>query len=355
MTTQIVEYSKTEAALADLSQRYKGVVFDVATRDGMMTAIKGRAELRNYRVSLEKLRVELKAPALERTRLIDAEAKRITAELVAMEEPIDEAIKTEETRKEREKAEREEKERQRVAEINEQIAAIGNTPAALVGKPSGEVAEALSGLGAVAIDERFAEFKPLAQAAKARAMTALQQLLDGALAQEQQQRDAQARAEAERLELARLRREQQEREAAETERVAAQQRADADARAQLAAEQKAAQDKIDARDKAAKDARDKADAEARAARELADQEAKAARDAEAKRQADEAATLKAQRDKAEVERREIERLQNELLDGADMLRKFVERFGKRREFAAVVKAINAHLNKDVAEQAALRG
>ncbi len=31
MTIEIVEYSKTEAALSDLAQRYKGVIFAVAT------------------------------------------------------------------------------------------------------------------------------------------------------------------------------------------------------------------------------------------------------------------------------------------------------------------------------------
>ena len=52
--TAIAEYNATAAALADLEHRYKGVVFDVATREGMATAIKGRAELRGYRVALEK-------------------------------------------------------------------------------------------------------------------------------------------------------------------------------------------------------------------------------------------------------------------------------------------------------------
>ena len=79
MTTEIVEYSKTEAALADLAQRYKGVIFDVATLPGMMTARKGRAEIRGYRVALEKTRIEIKAPALKRTQQIDSEARRITA------------------------------------------------------------------------------------------------------------------------------------------------------------------------------------------------------------------------------------------------------------------------------------
>ena len=36
--TAVAEYSKTAAALSDLADRYRGVVFDVATRDGMSWA-----------------------------------------------------------------------------------------------------------------------------------------------------------------------------------------------------------------------------------------------------------------------------------------------------------------------------
>jgi len=100
---EIAEYSKTQAALNELAQRYKNVVFDVTKKEGMAMALKGRAEIRGYRVALEKKRVEIKAPALERCKLIDSEAKRITAELVALEDPIDEQIKKEEARKEEER------------------------------------------------------------------------------------------------------------------------------------------------------------------------------------------------------------------------------------------------------------
>lgn len=103
MSTAIQEYSKTDAALAELAQRYKGVLFDVSTREGMQTAVKGRAEIRGYRVALEKTRKEIKAPALERCNLIDSEARRITRELESLELPIDEQIKAEETRKELER------------------------------------------------------------------------------------------------------------------------------------------------------------------------------------------------------------------------------------------------------------
>lgn len=100
---KIVEYNETAAAIAVLREKYC-TVFDVTTTKGMTAARETRAEVKGYRVTLEKVRVELKAPALERTRLIDAEAKRITAELLAIEEPIDETIKAEERRKEEEKA-----------------------------------------------------------------------------------------------------------------------------------------------------------------------------------------------------------------------------------------------------------
>lgn len=87
MEYQIAEYNQTAAALAELRTRYVRP-YDVSTTAGMTEAKAARAEIRGYRVALEKTRVEIKAPALERTRLIDAEAKRITAELLAIEEPI---------------------------------------------------------------------------------------------------------------------------------------------------------------------------------------------------------------------------------------------------------------------------
>lgn len=100
MTTAIVEYSQTEAALSELAHRYKGVVYDVTTPAGMSDARKGRAEVRSYRVALEKTRVEIKGPALKHCQLIDSEARRITTELCLLEDPIDDQIRREENKKE---------------------------------------------------------------------------------------------------------------------------------------------------------------------------------------------------------------------------------------------------------------
>lgn len=101
--TEIIEYRETSAALALLRERY-AAPFDVTTASGMIAAKAARAEVRGYRVALEKTRAAIKKPVLAKAKMIDAEAKRITAELLAIESPIDAAIKEEERMKAEEKA-----------------------------------------------------------------------------------------------------------------------------------------------------------------------------------------------------------------------------------------------------------
>lgn len=100
MTTTIAEYSATEAALTELAKQYKGITFVVTEPKGMAEAKAARARLRDYRVSLEKTRVEIKAPALKISQEIDSEARRIREALEALENPIDAMIKEEENKKE---------------------------------------------------------------------------------------------------------------------------------------------------------------------------------------------------------------------------------------------------------------
>jgi colicin import membrane protein len=114
----IAEYRPTEAALADLRTRYGAVVYDVTDPKTMVLAKAARKELRDVRVALEAERVRIKAPSLQRSRDIDSEAKRITVEIEALEDPIDAQIKAEEGRKAAEKEAAEQAERDRVAAIN---------------------------------------------------------------------------------------------------------------------------------------------------------------------------------------------------------------------------------------------
>lgn len=205
---QIVEYSQTAAALSLLRGKYHGVLFAVATPPGMRQAREARAEIKGYRVDLEKLRQELKAPALERCRLIDEEAKRITAALVTLENPIDDQIKAEETRKENERQAKEEAERARVAKIRDWIGKLQSAPALNVNKPSTEIRAAIEQVKAYELKlTDFMEFFAEATAAKAEAIHALE-----ALATDTEAKEAEARKlAAEREELARLRAESEAR------------------------------------------------------------------------------------------------------------------------------------------------
>jgi len=192
---KIAEYSVTAAALGQLRAKYERVLFPVTTTPGMKDAIAARAELRGLRIGLESMRKEIKAPALERTRLIDAEAKQITAELVALEDPIHAQIKAEENRKEAEKAERDRIAAERKAAIMAKIDAIRSIPMAMAGESSSEIDAEINGLRAFEPDESFAEFSSDATAA---AHTAIITLI-GMREKQGEIEVAAARAEAERI------------------------------------------------------------------------------------------------------------------------------------------------------------
>jgi hypothetical protein len=166
----IVEYSKTEAALADLRERMANVEYDVTTVKGMDIAKKDRAEVRGLRTGLEAMRKQIKAPALAHCQLIDAEAKRITAELLKLEEPIDSQIKRREAELEAERVARELAERQRITAIHERIASItGYHALALECRTADRVQALLDKMEAVWVafnhEDDFGEFGAEAQSA----------------------------------------------------------------------------------------------------------------------------------------------------------------------------------------------
>ena len=290
--TAIAEYSVTAAALSELRSRLAGVAYDVSTGRGLDIAKKDRAEVRTLRVALEAKRVELKAPALERSRLIDAEAKALTAELVALEKPIDDQIKAEEARKAVERAEREQAEREAAARTQIAIDHIRSIVLTAIGLRSSAIQSLVDNLQSVEITiDAFGDRAGEAAQAKTQAMVKLADMHAAALAAEAEAQ----RLEAERVELARLRVEQDARDKAERERVAAEQVAVA----KKLADDRAAFDKLQA---AAKVEQDRRDAEAKKARDTEDRLARESRAAEDKRIADARAALEADQRKAREER-----------------------------------------------------
>lgn len=117
-STALAHFSKTEAALADLRETYGGKVYDCTTNKGDGEARHARLVLKDARVNVEKLRKIVKEPYLEAGRKIDSEAKRITTEIEAIEDPIDAQIKAEEKRRLEEKQAAERAEAERVAKID---------------------------------------------------------------------------------------------------------------------------------------------------------------------------------------------------------------------------------------------
>lgn len=304
MTTSIAEYSATDSALAELRQKYETVVFDVTSGKGMEQAKKARAELRDYRVTLEKTRVEIKAPALERCRQIDTEAKRITAELEALEEPIDAQIKAEENRKAREKEERERQERARQEALQKWFADVRGLPLRAVGATADAIRAIIAEAEATDTSSVPDDHQAAAKFEIRNAVAGLKAALDARLAADEEAE----RIKAERAELERLRAEaaavqaerdrlaeaERARQAAEERRKEEQARAEREAieRAEREARE-AEQRRIDA-ERAAQRKKEDA-ARAKEAEKLRQEQAALA--AERKRLADEqAVAAKAARD-----------------------------------------------------------
>ena len=221
--TSIVEYSETEAALTDLSARYQGVIFQVATREGMRDAKKSRGELRDYRIALENKRKEIKAPALKRSQEIDSEARRITAMLEALEKPIAQQIEFEEGKAERTRLAAIQAEQDRIAteerakkEAEEKVMAAQR---AEIARQQEELAKAQREAAAkIEADQRAARLKIEEEERASR------------LAREQADREARLEQQA-RDEVARQKREAEEaRLKAERDKIEADSRAIADAK-----------------------------------------------------------------------------------------------------------------------------
>lgn len=306
-TTAIAEYNPVEAGLEALRVKYQDVAFDLRSTKGNAEARAARRDLVSLRTGLDAKRKELKEPILERAKLIDSEAKRITAELLKLEKPIDDAIKADELRRERK--EREAAEAKRVARLQDSIQAITATALRAVGKHSTEIADEIEALEAFEIGADYDEFRAGAQAAKDSTLSQLHTLFGAALANEQEaarlamERAEFARHQAEAAALAEQQRVERERlEAARAE----QERMDAAVRADMAE-----QDRIQREARAAQQAKE--DAERAERQRLIDEEnarVAAANAAEAARIAEEQAAL-SRRMQAEEEQRAAQFRANE--------------------------------------------
>lgn len=295
-TTAIVEYSETEAGLAELRSRISKVVYDVTTAVGMEAARKDRRECVKLRTSLDQLRLQLNADDQARIKLRNGRAKELESAIVALETPIDQQITAEEDRKEAEKQARINAEIARINTIRSKISAIGRAPVDAIGSTLPELQS---------IRASFASAKPAADEYQellgeainvwTRAGEQLDRLVDTA----ERMAAEDARQAAMRAELEELQRKQA---IADKE---AKDRRDREAEAwrlQQESEDLAAKALRDAVDKRAADERARVDAETRAAREAQEREEAAAR-AQREREDQEARERRAREDKEAADER----------------------------------------------------
>ena len=278
----VPEFGVQDVAIQALADEYMPLVIaDVDDKEGFERVHDARMEVKRKRIAVEKKRKELKADALEYGRLVDGEAKRITAML----EPIETHLLSEETRinDEKDRIKREAEER-RQAELKERVKALAEF--GLV-KTTYEV-EHYS-------DQQFADLVAECKTNWEREQARLKAEADEKARREQAEAEAKAKREAAEAEARRKEQERLAKEREELERERAKQREEE-------AERKRIEDERLAKEKAELE-RQRKEQEAEQARLKAERERIEAEEAERQRQAE---LERAKKEAAERARREAE-------------------------------------------------
>ena len=330
VTKSIAEINAVEATIAELEAKYKGVVFQVGTPEGMEEARKARAEIRAPRYALQNIEKATKAIVNDLKTSVSEQVGAYIPRIEAIEDPVHQQIVGEEQRKAAEKKAREEAEAKRVAAVEERISDIRETVTLAAGKPSAVIAGLMADLEAVAIDASFAEFQQRAETAKAATLVRLQAAHKAAVDLEAQQKRLEEERAAQAVERERLAEEQRiAREAAAAEEARlrkereAQEAAAAQERARIAEEERQARVKREAEEREhqehlrrQREEEERAAAERRRileAEERAAQERLAAQRAEADRiEAERKAQREAEEQRLAEQRAELDRQQQAL-------------------------------------------
>jgi len=269
---QITEFTKTEAALTGLEEKYKTVP-DATTEDGYTACVEAIRELRPLRTGLDKMRLSLNADDQARIKFRNNEAKRITGRLTALEDPIKAAKVAVDTEKERIEEEARQTELKRITGLQDRIEFIKQQAEGLLGASPESIKERKDWLFHNAGLDTFEEYTEQAEKAYKDTTESLNKALSIATSLQEQK--------------------------AEQERIAKEQ---AEQQAKLDAERKAQADEI-ARQKAELDAQQK---------KIDDERQEAARVMREAQEKAEAEKRKVEAEKLAAERAEKERLQAEL-------------------------------------------
>lgn len=207
-TTEIVvsvDFSTTEKDLAEAEHRFKSVVHDVTTKQGMKAAKADIGVLRTMRTTTDKKRLEVGRVLLAEKAKIDDKAKAIIGRIIALEEPLKLQVEAEEARVEAERLAAIQAEQERVDTITGKINAFRELAGKVAGWPSGRIAvERDKLLSLVITPEEFQEYTPQAMDAWEAACARLDVLLREARAAEEEAERVRQLEEANRAQQAEL-------------------------------------------------------------------------------------------------------------------------------------------------------
>lgn len=229
--TDIAEYRPHEEQIVRLETSYAKLVVDCSTSEGLASAKEVRVDIRDVRYALANTTKTALVPYQQKVKEAQARVNQVKEfgealkdRVLAIEAPIDEAIKAEEKRAADAKAERERVEAERVEAIRAKITRFSSVAAAYASRSAADVANVLLNVKeSVILPEEYAEFEAEGTIARDNAIEQLETLHRSAVERE----EAAAKLATQQKELDELREKQRiadENAEKERQRIAAEDR-----------------------------------------------------------------------------------------------------------------------------------
>lgn len=190
--TDIAEYRPHEEQIVRLETTYAKLVMDCSTSEGLANAKEVRVDIRDVRYALANTTKTALVPYQQKVKDAQARVNQVKEfgealkdRVLAIEAPIDEAIKAEEKRVADAKAERERVEAERVEAIRAKITRFSSVAAAYASRSAADIADILQGVKvSVILPEEYAEFEAEGTIARDNAIEQLETLHKSAVDRE---------------------------------------------------------------------------------------------------------------------------------------------------------------------------
>lgn len=210
--TDIAEYRPHEEQIVRLETTYAKLVVDCSTSEGLANAKEVRVDIREVRYALANTTKTALIPYQQKVKDAQARVNQVKEfgetlkdRVLAIETPVDEAIKAEEKRIADAKAERERIEAERIETIRAKITRFSSVAAAYASRSAADVASILQSVKeSVILPEEYAEFEAEGTIARDNAIEQLETLHKSAIERE----EAAAKLLAQQKELDQLREKQ---------------------------------------------------------------------------------------------------------------------------------------------------